>query len=431
METDKSSINIASMKRIMLKLSGEILVGNQDYGLDPQKLMDIAEDIANVHRKNKQICIVVGGGNIFRGVSGASQGIDRVTADGMGMLATVINALALQNAIEKNNVATRVLSAIPMQTICESFIKRRAIRHLEKGRVIIFAAGTGNPYFSTDTAATLRAAEMNCDIIFKGTFVDGVYNADPKEDSNSIRYDKISYKKVLSDNLKVMDSSAISMARDNNIPMVVFSILEKIFFKYYIRKRIIYYNFGGEMSLFDLNEVEKRMISTLDNLSSNFQGIRTGRASTGLVDNLGVDAYGQNMKLKDLASVAVPEPRTIKINVWDSNMISCIEKALTSSSLGFNPMTEGQVIRINLPELTAERRTELAKNIRSLAEEAKISLRNIRQDSMNTLKKSSNEEKIPEDEVKSLQLKIQELTDKYVAKVADISKRKEDDIMKI
>ena len=185
------------------------------------------------------------------------------------------------------------------------------------------------------------------------------------------------------------------------------------------------------MSLFDLNEVEKRMISTLDNLSSNFQGIRTGRASTGLVDNLGVDAYGQNMKLKDLASVAVPEPRTIKINVWDSNMISCIEKALTSSSLGFNPMTEGQVIRINLPELTSERRTELAKNIRSLAEEAKISLRNVRQDSMNALKKSTNEENIPEDEVKSLQLKIQELTDKYVAKVADISKRKEDDIMKI
>ena len=240
METDKSSINIASMKRIMLKLSGEILVGNQDYGLDPQKLMDIAEDIANVHRKNKQICIVVGGGNIFRGVSGASQGIDRVTADGMGMLATVINALALQNAIEKNNVATRVLSAIPMQTICESFIKRRAIRHLEKGRVIIFAAGTGNPYFSTDTAATLRAAEMNCDIIFKGTFVDGVYNSDPKVDSNSIRYDKISYKKVLSDNLKVMDSSAISMARDNNIPMVVFSILEKNSFLNTISGRGLY-----------------------------------------------------------------------------------------------------------------------------------------------------------------------------------------------
>ncbi len=226
METNKTSINIASKKRIMLKLSGEILVGKQNYGLDPDKLISISEDISNVYKNGKQICIVVGGGNIFRGISGASQGIDRVTADGMGMLATVINALALQNAIEKNNVPTRVLSAIPMQTICETFIKRRAIRHLEKGRVIIFAAGTGNPYFSTDTAATLRAAEMNCEVIFKGTSVDGVYDSDPKKNSDSKMYENISYKRVLSDNLKVMDSSAISMARDNLIPMVVFSILK-------------------------------------------------------------------------------------------------------------------------------------------------------------------------------------------------------------
>ena len=226
METNTTSINIASKKRIMLKLSGEILVGKQSYGLDPEKLISISNDICNVYKNGKQICIVVGGGNIFRGISGASQGIDRVTADGMGMLATVINALALQNAIEKNNVPTRVLSAIPMQTICETFIKRRAIRHLEKGRIIIFAAGTGNPYFSTDTAATLRAAEMNCEVIFKGTSVDGVYDSDPKINSNSKMYTNISYKKVLSDNLKVMDSSAISMARDNLIPMVVFSILK-------------------------------------------------------------------------------------------------------------------------------------------------------------------------------------------------------------
>ena len=226
METNKNSIKISTKKRIMLKLSGEILVGKQKYGLDPDKLISISEDISNVYKNGKQICIVVGGGNIFRGISGASQGIDRVTADGMGMLATVINALALQNAIEKNNVPTRVLSAIPMQTICETFIKRRAIRHLEKGRVIIFASGTGNPYFSTDTAATLRAAEMNCEIIFKGTSVNGVYDSDPKKNTNSKMYENISYKKVLSDNLKVMDSSAISMARDNLIPMVVFSILE-------------------------------------------------------------------------------------------------------------------------------------------------------------------------------------------------------------
>ena len=219
------SHNFKSWKRVMLKLSGEVLVGKKKYGLDSEKLSSIAKDISNVY-KNKEICIVVGGGNIFRGVSGAAKGIDRVTADGMGMLATVINALALQNAIEKNKVPTRVLSAIPMQTICEPFIKRRAIRHLEKGRVIILAAGTGNPYFSTDTAATLRAAEMNCDVIFKGTSVDGVYDSDPKKNKNSLKYNTISYKKVLSDNLKVMDSSAITLAQDNNIPMVVFSILE-------------------------------------------------------------------------------------------------------------------------------------------------------------------------------------------------------------
>lgn len=211
----------------MLKLSGEVLIGNQKYGIDPDKVISIAEDIAKVFNNKKQICIVVGGGNIFRGISGASQGIDRVTADGMGMLATVINALALQNAIEKQKIPTRVLSAIPMQTICEPFIKRRAIRHLNKGRVIILAAGTGNPYFSTDTAATLRAAEMNCEVIFKGTSVDGVYDSDPKKNTSSKKFATISYKKVLSENLKVMDSSAISLARDNNIPMVVFSILKK------------------------------------------------------------------------------------------------------------------------------------------------------------------------------------------------------------
>ena len=210
----------------MLKLSGEVLVGKQKYGLDPEKVSSISQDISNVYNQQKEICIVVGGGNIFRGISGAAKGIERVTADGMGMLATVINALALQNAIEKNNVPTRVLSAIPMQTICEPFIRRRAIRHLNKGRVIILAAGTGNPYFSTDTAATLRAAEMNCDVIFKGTSVNGVYDSDPKINPNSIKYDKITYKKVLSDNLKVMDSSAISLARDNLIPMIVFSILK-------------------------------------------------------------------------------------------------------------------------------------------------------------------------------------------------------------
>ncbi len=185
------------------------------------------------------------------------------------------------------------------------------------------------------------------------------------------------------------------------------------------------------MSLFDLNHIEKKMKNTIENLNSNYTGIRTGRASTGLVDNLLIDAYGQNMKLKDLATVSVPESRTIKISVWDTNMIVSVEKGLLNSSLGLNPMTEGQVIRINLPELTSERRVELAKNVRSLAEEAKIAIRNIRQDGMSLLKRFSQDENKPEDEVKLLQESIQKLTDKYVSLVNDLSKSKEEEVMKI
>jgi len=213
--------------RIMIKLSGEALLGTKEFGIDSNIVDKIAQDITKIANNGVQICIVVGGGNIFRGIAGAAQGIERGTADSMGMLATVINAMAIQNSIEKNNVSSRVLSAVPMQTVCEPFIRRRAIRHLEKGRVVIFAGGTGNPYFTTDTAAALRAAEMNCSVLMKGTQVDGVYNQDPVKHSNAKRYENISYSKVLSDNLQIMDAAAISLARDNDIPIIVFSINNK------------------------------------------------------------------------------------------------------------------------------------------------------------------------------------------------------------
>jgi uridylate kinase len=225
-DTDLNQVkNIFS--RVMIKLSGEALLGNNEFGIDSDVVDKIATDVVNIARNNTEVCIVVGGGNIFRGVAGASQGIERGTADSMGMLATVINAMAIQNSIEKHNVSSRVLSAVPMQTVCEPFIRRRAIRHLEKGRIVIFAGGTGNPYFTTDTAAALRAAEMNCTVLMKGTKVDGVYTSDPIKDKNAIRYDRITYSKVLSDNLGIMDASAISLARDNSIPIIVFSIHTK------------------------------------------------------------------------------------------------------------------------------------------------------------------------------------------------------------
>jgi len=222
-DTDLNQIkNIFS--RVMIKLSGEALLGNKEFGIDSDIVDKITFDIVNIAKNNTEVCIVVGGGNIFRGVAGASQGIERGTADSMGMLATVINAMAIQNSIEKHNIPSRVLSAVPMQTVCEPFIRRRAIRHLEKGRIVIFAGGTGNPYFTTDTAAALRAAEMNCTVLMKGTKVDGVYTSDPIKDKNAVRFDHITYSKVLSDNLGIMDASAISLARDNSIPIIVFSI---------------------------------------------------------------------------------------------------------------------------------------------------------------------------------------------------------------
>lgn len=213
-------------KRVLLKMSGEVLMGDREYGIDPKTIDRIASDVKEAIDLGVQVCVVVGAGNIFRGVAGEKGGMERVTADYIGMLGTVMNALALQSAFEKVGLQARVQSAIPMQAVCEPFIRRRALRHMEKGRVVIFAAGSGNPYFTTDTPAALRATEMNCDALFKGTKVDGVYTADPEKDPTATHYDKVSYMDVLTKDLKVMDATAIAMARENDIPIVVFSVKE-------------------------------------------------------------------------------------------------------------------------------------------------------------------------------------------------------------
>jgi uridylate kinase len=213
-------------KRVLLKISGEALMGDQGYGLHPPTVERIAAEVKTVHDLGAEICMVIGGGNIFRGLQGSAQGMERTTADYMGMLATVMNALAMQSSLEEQGVHTRVVSAIPMDQVCEPYIRRRAVRHLEKKRVVIFAAGTGNPYFTTDTAATLRASEMACEAIFKGTQVDGIYDKDPKQHNDAVRYDAVTYDEVLQKRLKVMDASAIALARDNNLPIIVFSLDE-------------------------------------------------------------------------------------------------------------------------------------------------------------------------------------------------------------
>ena len=215
-----------TFNRVMLKISGEALMGDQGFGLNPPTVQRIANEVKSVHDLGVEICMVIGGGNIFRGLAGSAQGMERTTADYMGMLATVMNALAMQSALEGQGIHTRVVSAIPMDQVCEPYIRRRAVRHLEKARVVIFAAGTGNPYFTTDTAATLRANEMACEAIFKGTKVDGVYDKDPMKHADAKRYDLVTYDEVLAQHLNVMDASAIALARDNKKPIIVFSLDE-------------------------------------------------------------------------------------------------------------------------------------------------------------------------------------------------------------
>ncbi|MGH9308699.1 MAG: UMP kinase [Vicinamibacterales bacterium] len=217
-------MSVPVYRRVLLKLSGEALMGDQPFGIDPAVTTQIAQEVREIQELGVQTAVVIGGGNLFRGLAASAKGMDRATADYMGMLATVINALALQDALEHNGILTRVMSAIEMRAVAEPFIRRRAVRHLEKGRVIVFAAGTGNPYFTTDTAAALRAMEIKADVIMKGTKVEGIYTADPMLDKAATKYDDISYLKVLEQRLKVMDATAISLCMDNKLPIVVFNL---------------------------------------------------------------------------------------------------------------------------------------------------------------------------------------------------------------
>lgn len=210
--------------RILLKLSGEALMGDSSFGINPEVVKLVAREVKTVHERGVQLSLVIGAGNIFRGVAGAASGMDRSAADNMGMLATVINSLAVQDGLEREGIPTRVMSAISMQSVCEPYIRRRAVRHLEKGRVVIFAAGTGNPYFTTDTAAVLRALEIEADVIMKATRVDGVYDKDPEKHADAVRYDRLTYSQVLTQNLRVMDASAISLAREEKLPILVFNM---------------------------------------------------------------------------------------------------------------------------------------------------------------------------------------------------------------
>jgi len=419
-------------KRVVLKLSGEALSGEKGFGLDENTIVNISEEIKKLQEIGVEVSIVVGGGNFWRGRS--AKEMDRTTSDYMGMLGTVINALALQDALEKINVITRVQSAIEMRQIAEPYIRRKAIRHLEKGRVVIFAAGSGNPYFSTDTAAALRAAEIEADVILlakKG--VDGVYDSDPHKNCNAKKFEQLRYIDVLNMGLGVMDSTATSLCMDNRIPLIVFGIDKPD----NIVKVVLGEKIGTEvkeewcMYLDVHKEAEEKMKKTISVYKDELMGIRAGRANPALLDKISIDYYGVLTPLNQVASVSAPEPRLLVIQPWDANTIPQIEKAILKSDLGLNPSNDGKVIRLPIPQLTEDRRKELVKIVKKSAENAKIAIRNSRREANDKLKKMEKNKEISEDDRKIAEDEIQEMTDKYILEVDELTEKKEAELMEV
>ena len=425
-------------KRVLLKVSGEALMGDGQYGIDVATVDRIASEVKDALSLGVEVCMVIGGGNIFRGLSGAADGMDRASADYMGMLATIMNALAMQNGLERLGVPTRVLSAIPMTSVCEPYIRRRAIRHMEKARVVIFAAGTGNPFFTTDTAAALRAAEMGCDALMKGTNVDGVYSADPKTDPLAERFDRLSYIDVLTKDLKVMDASAVSLSRENGIPIVVFSIQTSGGFMKFcgvLAKApsfvIRLMGLGRRKMSIDLDDIERRMEGAVATLKADLGGLRTGRASASLLEPVMVEAYGQQMPIAQVGTISVPEPRMLSVQVWDKGQVALVEKAIREAGLGLNPMADGQLVRIPLPELNEERREELVKVAGRYAEQARVAVRNVRRDGMDQIKKSEKDGDMSQDDAKLFSNEMQETTDRYVKLIDETLEVKEGEIRQV
>ena len=423
-------------------------MGDQGYGISPPTIEKIAAEVKSVHDVGVQICMVIGGGNIFRGLQGSAQGMERTTADYMGMLATVMNALAMQSALEGQGVYTRVISAIPMDQICEPYIRRRAVRHLEKNRVCIFTAGTGNPYFTTDTAAALRASEMACNAVFMGKQVDGIYDSDPKTNSKAKRYKNISYNKVLQTDLKVMDASAIALMRDNKMPLIVFSLDEPGGFKGILNGEGTYTKVTeqfigtqqcseqgkvkqmGDEFIIDTDDLQRRMDGALSAMKGELASLRTGRATSSMLDPITLEVYGQRTPLNQLGTINVPEPRMVTINVWDKTNVPLIEKAIRESGLGINPQLNGAIIMLPIPELNEERRRDLSRVAGQYAESARVAVRNIRRDGMDQIKKAKADG-MSEDDQKFWEEAVQELTDSTIKMLDGILDSKQAEIMQV
>ena len=323
---------------------------------------------------------------------------DRTRADHMGMLATVMNALALADALETHGVEVRVQTAITMQQIAEPYIRNKAIRHMEKGRVVVFGCGTGNPFFSTDTASSLRAAEIDADIMLKATMVDGVYDCDPNKNANAVKYERVTFQEVLEKGLAVMDSTAAAMCRENGIPVLVFSLADPDNILAAIQGENI-----GTIVKEKLQVYNEKMEKTIRILESDYASIRAGRANPAVLDKITVDYYGTPTPIQSLAAVSVSEARILVIQPWDKSTLKAIEKAIQVSDLGINPANDGIVIRIVFPPLTEERRKDICKQIRKQGEDSKVAIRSIRRDANDTFKKQKKSSEISEDEQKTLE----------------------------
>ena len=414
-------------QRVLLKLSGEALMGDQAFGIDPKVPQRLAEEIKPVWEDGVQVAVVVGGGNIFRGIQGAAAGMDRAQGDNMGMLATVINALSLQDCFERNGMDCRVMSAIEMHQVCETYIRRRAIRHLEKGRIVIFAAGTGNPYFTTDTAAALRACEIDAEVLMKATKVDGIYDADPVTHPEATKFDTITYKEVLARDLKVMDATATALCHDNKMPIMVFDMgQDGVFMSALTGENVGTTVIEEEQAYTD--KAKQHMDKCLEALQANFSRVRTGRANPHILDPIKVDYYGQPTPITQLAGVKVPEASMMVIEPWDKTALRSIEKAIEASDLGITPSNDGVSIRLPFPKPTEERRRELARECKDIAEEARVSIRNVRRDTNNKL---DRDEELSEDEVSREKKAVQKLTDDYVKRVDAMLKEKTAEVMEI
>ena len=342
---------------------------------------------------------MVGGGNIFRGLAAAAKGMDRATGDYIGMLATVMNGLALQDALERAGVPTRVMTAIAMNEVAEPYIRRRAIRHLEKGRVTIYVAGTGNPYFTTDTAAALRAVEINAEVLLKATKVDGVYDSDPLTNEHARRYARLEYSDLLRDQLKVLDATAVSLCMENDLPIVVFDLNQPDNITRVAAGEPVGTLISAlraprrcdRMSTEVLSAAEHKMARAVEAMERDFQGIRTGRASTSLVERIQVEYYGTQTPLNQLAGISVPEAHQIVIQPWDRGVLGAIEKAIIKSDIGLMPNVDGTVVRLNIPPLTEERRKEIVRVVHKRMEEARVEIRNLRREAADALKREERD----------------------------------------